>query len=272
MSSPDLTLPSFAHSIIRHRQLIWRLVVREVTARFQGSVLGVAWMILTPLLTAAMYTFVFSTVFRTRWGVEQTGPFDFAILLLVGTAVHGVFAEAVARAPGLIVSHPTYVTKVVFPIEILPIVAVLSSLVNAGITIAIVLIGQMLLKGVFNWTFVLFPIVLLPFLIFVLALVMLFSACGVFLRDLSQVVGLLVTFSLFLTPIFYPLSAVPEPFRTVMRLNPLTSIVEQSRTVVVFGGLPDLFSLSIYMCLALVSLAASFWLFQRLRPGFADVL
>lgn len=272
MPPPGLSLLDLGRSLLVHHQLIWRLVTREVSQRFQGSMLGVAWMVLTPLLTAAVFTFVFSAVFQTRWGGAQTGPFDFAILLLVGLAVHGVFAEAVGRSPTLILSQPSFVTKVVFPIEILALVAVLASLVNAFIALGIVVVGQFLLNGVLHWTVVFFPVVLAPFLIFVLALVLFFSACGVFMRDLSQVVTLLVTVSLFLTPIFYPLDAVPGAFRTVMRLNPLTSIVEQSRTVVVFGGMPDFGSLAIYTICALLTLAASFWLFQRLRPGFADVL
>ena len=148
----------------------------------------------------------------------------------------------------------------------------LTALVNAGVTILIVILGHLLLNGVLHWTAIFFPLVLAPFLIFVVALVLFFAACGIFLRDLSQVVALLITVSLFLTPIFYPLEAVPGAFRVVMRLNPLTSIVEQSRTVVVFGGLPNFTSLAIYAFCALLALAASFWLFQRMRPGFADVL
>jgi lipopolysaccharide transport system permease protein len=272
MSVSTVSLSGFFRSIIAHRQLILRLARREVTQRFQGSTLGVAWMILTPLLTAAVFTFVFSAVFQTRWGGTQTGPFDFAILLLVGLAIHGIFAEAVGRAPLLIVGQASYVTKVVFPIEILPVVAVVSSLVNAVITVAIVVVGQLLLNGVLHWTVILWPLVIAPYLIFVSALVLFFAACGVFLRDLSQIVTLLVTCTLFLTPIFYPLDAVPGAFRTLMRLNPLTSIVEQSRTVIVFGGTPDFVSLSLYTLCALISLGLAFWLFQRLRPGFADVL
>jgi lipopolysaccharide transport system permease protein len=268
----SVSLLDLFHSIRVHRELILRLARREVTQRFQGSTLGVAWMLLTPLLTAAVFTFVFSTVFQTRWGGTQSGPFDFAILLLVGMAVHGLFAEAVGRAPQLIISQGNYVTKVIFPIEILPVVATLSSLVNALITVIIVVLGQLLLNGVLHWTMILWPLIIAPYLIFVTALVMFFAACGVFLRDLSQVVTLLVTCTLFLTPIFYPLNAVPGAFRTLMRLNPLTSIVEQSRTVIVFGGLPDFLSLFLYTICALLSLALAFWLFQRLRPGFADVL
>ena len=268
----SVSLLGFLRSIWAHRELILRLAWREVTQRFQGSTLGVAWMLLTPLLTAAVFTFVFSAVFQTRWGGTQTGPFDFAILLLVGMAVHGIFAEAVGRAPLLIVGQSSYVTKVVFPIEVLPVVAVLASLVNAVITIAIVVVGQLLLNGVLHWTAILWPLVIAPYLIFITALVLFFAACGVFLRDLSQIVTLLVTCTLFLTPIFYPLDAVPGAFRMLMRLNPLTSIVEQSRTVIVFGGMPDFVSLGLYTLCALITLGLAFWLFQRLRPGFADVL
>jgi lipopolysaccharide transport system permease protein len=273
MTVPGVTLASFARSLLAHRQLIGRLAAREVTQRFQGSALGLAWVVLTPLLSAAIFTFVFSTVFQTRWpGAVSSGPFDFALVLLVGMAVHGIFAESVGRAPSLILGQSSYVTKVVFPIEVLPVVTVLSSLINAFITVAIVIVGQLLLKGVFNWTAIFFPVVLAPFLIFVVALVLFFSACGIFVRDMSQVVALLVTVSLFLTPIFYPLEAVPPAFRMVMRLNPLTSIVEQSRTVLIFGGLPNFVSLAIYTLCSLAVLAMAYWLFQRLRPGFADVL
>ncbi len=266
-------LASLLRSVVAHRELILRLSAREVTQRFQGSLLGIAWMVLTPLLTAAVFTFVFSAVFQTRWGgTTPTGPFDFAILLLVGMAVHGIFAEAVGRAPTVILAQASYVTKVVFPIEVLPVVAVLTSLVNAFVTVGIVVIGQFLLNGVLHWTALFWPLVIAPYLIFVVALAMFFAACGVFLRDLSQIVALLVTVTLFLTPIFYPLDAVPGAFRMVMRLNPLTSIVEQSRTVIVFGGMPDFVSLGLYTLCSLAALAFAYWLFQRLRPGFADVL
>jgi len=272
MTSPGLSLLSLGRSIIAHHQLVGRLVEREVTARFQGSMLGLAWMVLTPLLTAAVFTFVFSAVFRARWGLQQGSAFDFAIILLVGLAVHGIFAEAVGRAPALIIAHASYVTKVVFPLEILPVVALLTSLVNAGISLAIVVLGQLALNGVLHWTLIFLPLIMLPYLMFVLALLMFFAACGVFLRDLAQIVTLLITMSLFLTPIFYPLTAVPAAFQTAMRLNPLTLIVEQGRAVVVEGVLPDFLSLGLYFGCATLALAVSFWFFQRLRPGFADVL
>jgi len=264
-------LPSFFRSCLAHRELVLRLVGREVSQRFRGSMLGLSWALLLPLLTAVVYTFVFSTIFQSRWGNSQSQS-DFALMLLIGMAVHSIFAEAVGRAPQLVVGNPSYVTKVIFPLEILPVVAVLAALVNGVIMLGIVVAGHALLNGMLNWTIVFLPVILAPYLIFVMAGVLICAAIGVFMRDLSQVIGLVVTMTFFLTPIFYPLQAVPERFRIVMRLNPLTSIIEQSRTVIIHGGMPDFLSLALYSLCALVSLAIGYWAFQRLRPGFADVL
>lgn len=267
-----LGLSALTSSYFAHRSLVGRLAVREVSARFKGSVLGFGWAVLTPLLTAAVFTFVFSGVFQMRWTGRSGSPYDFALMLLVGMLVHGLFAEAINRAPNLIVQNASYVTKVVFPLEILPLVVVLASLVNAGITALIVLAGNLAINGVVHWTAIFFPLVLAPYLIFVTALVMLIGACGVFLRDLSQIVALLITVSLFLTPVFYPLDAVPAQFQILMRLNPLTSVVETSRSVLLLGVMPNFGSMALYAACALASLAAAFWVFRRLRGGFADVL
>ena len=255
-----------------HRALIARLAAREISQRFKGSILGLGWAVLTPLLTAAVFTFVFSGVFQMRWSGRSGSPYDFALMLLVGLMIHGLFAEAISRAPSLIIGNASYVTKVVFPLEILPVVVAVASLVNAGITAAILLVGNLLVNGTVQWTSLFFPIVLAPFVIFVTALVMLAAACGVFLRDLAQVTGLVITMALFLTPVFYPLDAVPAAFQFYMRLNPLTSIVEQSRSVLLLGIMPNFVSLALYGACALLCLAFSFWVFRRLRGGFADVL
>lgn len=267
-----LGLDLLANSYCTHRALIARLAAREVSQRFKGSILGLGWAVLTPLLTAAVFTFVFSGVFQMRWSGRSGSPYDFALMLLVGLMVHGLFAEAISRAPALIVGNASYVTKVVFPLEVLPVVVVLATLVNTGITAAILLVGNIIVNGTLHWTVIFFPVVLAPFMIFVTAIVMLTAACGVFLRDLAQLVGLVITMALFLTPVFYPLDAVPASFQIFMRINPLTSIVEQSRSVLLLGNMPNLVSLAIFGFCALLCLAFSFWVFRRLRGGFADVL
>ncbi|WP_160121216.1 ABC transporter permease [Rhodovarius lipocyclicus] len=271
MRRPSSSLAGFARVLVAHRELIFRLVVREVGSRFRGSTLGPAWAVLTPLLTAAVFTFVFSTVFQSRWG-GSTGRFDFALLMLSGLIIHNIFSESVGRAPTLLLANTSYVTKVIFPIEILPVVATLSTLVNAVISAAIVLVGDAAFNGHVSATAFLFPVVLLPFLFFVVGLGLLLAALGVFLRDLTQIVTLLITLTMFLTPIFYPLEAVPPAFRTAMHFNPLTFIVGQVRAVLVFGQWPNFTGLALYTLAALAVLAFCYWVFQRLRQGFADVL
>ncbi len=274
MKSHPTSLGALFASLLAHRQLLWRLAGREFGARFRGSVLGLGWAFAVPLLTAAVYTFVFSAVFQARWGQQpaSAGHFDFALVLLAGLAVHAVFAECVGRAPTLVVGHASYVTKVVFPLEILPFVVLLNALANAAITLAIVLVGTLVLRGELHPTALWLPVVLAPFLLFAAALLFAVSAVGVFLRDIAPLTGLLITASLFLTPIFYPIEAVPAALRPVMWLNPLTLVVEQARAVLVFGHAPDLLALGLYAAAAAAALRAAFWAFQRLRPGFADVL
>lgn len=266
------SLFEFFGSLIEHRDLVFRLSSREFTQRFRGSMLGVAWAVLVPLFTAAVYTFVFSTVFKARWLGTIDGPFDFAIIVLVGMLVHAIFAESVARAPTLVIGNANYVKKVIFPLEILPVVVVMTALVNASIGILIVLLGNLILNGKIYLTVVLLPFVIAPYLLFVVALVFFFAAAGVYLRDLSQVVSLLITLTLFLTPIFFPIEAVPESFRSAIWFNPLTFVVQQARDVTIFGNLPDFFGLSIYTLAAIATLSCAFWVFQRLRNGFGDVL
>lgn len=266
------SLAEFVKALGRHRVLIFRLAAREFTQRFRGSMLGATWAVLMPLFTAAVYTFVFSKVFQARWPGMSDGPFDFAVICLTGMVVHTIFAESVARASGLVLGNASYVTKVVFPLEILPVVTVLTALVNAGIGIAIVLVGNLLLNGKIYFTALMLPLVIAPYLLFVIGLVFFFAAAGVYLRDLSQLVSLLITVTLFLTPIFFPIEAIPESFRRVILLNPLTFVVQQARDVTIFGRWPDFVGLTIYSVAALAALACGFWIFQRLRNGFADVL
>lgn len=255
-----------------HRDLCWRLTTREVTQRFKGSMLGLVWAVLTPLLTAAVFTLVFTGIFPQRWPGRSGAPLDFALILLVGMSVHSVLAEALSRAPHLVVGNASYVTKVVFPLEVLPVVTTLAALVNLCITLGIVLLGNLLVNGSLHWTALFLPLVLLPYLVFVMAAVAFIAACGVFLRDIALVITPVVTLMMFLSPVFFPLEAVPEAWRFLIRMNPITPIMEQARTVLLFGGWPDFSSLALYLGLALCSLAFAHWAFQRLRPGFADVL
>ncbi|MGF7055286.1 lipopolysaccharide transport system permease protein [Bosea sp. OAE752] len=254
-------------------ELTLRLTMRDFEARYRGSVLGLGWAFLTPLLTALIFTFVFSSVFRARWGTGQDGTdANFTLVLLVGVLTHAMLAETLSRAAGLILAHSSYVKKVVFPLGILPIVVVLGAMITAAFGFLIVLLGHLVYSGHIEATAPLFILIIIPYLLLLLATAYVLSALGVYLRDIGQIVAFIITASMFLTPIFYPISSVPPAFRAVMLLNPLTTVVEESRNVLLFGRAPDWQALAFLWLGALVSFPAAVWVFNRLRVGFADVL
>lgn len=260
-------------SLWRHRQLIFQMSKREVVGRYRGSVMGMAWSFFNPILMLAVYTFVFSVVFKARWGIgSEESKASFAILLFVGLIIHGLFAECANRAPGLILGNVNYVKKVVFPLEILPWVAMGSALFHAGISLIVLLTAQLFLKQTLPWTAILFPIVLFPLLLATMGVAWFLSAIGVYLRDVSQTIGILTTVLLFLSPIFYPISALPEQYQIWLKLNPLTFIIEEGRKTLVFGVQPDWMGWALYTAVSLVFAWLGYWWFQQTRKGFADVL
>ncbi|MBC7193999.1 ABC transporter permease [Marinobacter sp.] len=260
-------------SLWRNRRLIGQMTRREVVGRYRGSVMGLAWSFFNPVLMLFVYTFVFSVVFKARWGAGgEESRVDFAIILFVGMIVHGLFAECINRAPGLILSNVNYVKKVVFPLEILPWVAMGSALFYSLVSTVVLLLAQLIINQSLPWTSVLFPLVLLPLVFAGMGFAWFLAALGVYVRDIGQVTGIFTTVLLFLSPVFYPVSALPEEYRGLLQLNPLTLIIEESRKVLVFGSLPDWPSLGIGLLAGLAIAAAGFWWFQKTRKGFADVL
>lgn len=260
-------------SLWRNRSLIWQMTRREVVGRYRGSVMGLAWSFFNPVLMLFVYTFVFSVVFKARWGVGgEDSKADFAIVLFVGMIVHGLFAECVNRAPGLILSNINYVKKVVFPLEILPWVAMGSALFNSLVSTVVLLLAQLIINQSMPWTSVFFPMVLLPLVFAGMGFAWFLAALGVFVRDIGQVTGIFTTVLMFMSPVFYPMSALPKEYQVWLQLNPLTLIIEESREVLILGSLPDWFSLAIALLAGLAIAAAGFWWFQKTRKGFADVL
>lgn len=267
------SLRGLASSFWKNRQLILQLSKREVVGRYRGSIMGLAWSFFNPLLMLVVYTFVFSMVFKARWGMDGgESKVDFAVILFVGMLVHGLFAECVNRAPGLILANVSYVKKVVFPLEVLPWVAMASALFHSLVGL-IVLIGTMLVfKLSIPWTAILLPLIILPLLLATIGVAWFLAATGVFLRDVSQTTGVITTVMLFLAPVFYPLSALPELYQKLMFVNPLTFIIEQSRAVLIWGQLPNWLGLTFYFVTSALIAWMGFWWFQKTRNGFADVL
>ena len=262
-----------AASFWRNRELILALTKREVVGRYRGSVMGLAWSFFNPILMLLVYTFVFSVVFKARWTVggddSQTA---FAIMLFVGMLVHGLFAECLNRAPGLIVSNVNYVKKVIFPLEILPWVALGSALFHAAISLVVLLVAQLILTQQLVWTALLFPCVLLPLVFVTMGFAWFLAGLGVYVRDVGQITGMVTTVLLFLSPVFYPVSALPERYQAWLYMNPLTFIIEESRNTLVYGKVPDIGEWGVRLAGGMVIAWCGFVWFQKTRKGFADVL
>ena len=268
------SLWALVKSFWRNRQLILQMTKREVIGRYKGSVMGLAWSFFNPVFMLLVYTFVFSQIFKARWGNigADENKAQFALVLFVGMIVLSLFSEAVNRAPKLILSNVNFVKKVVFPIEILPIVAMGAALFHSFISLSVLLAAFAIFNGYLHWTAVFIPLVLLPLVILTLGLTWVLASLGVFIRDVGQIVAMLTSVLMFLSPVFYPITAVPERFRPYILANPLTFIIEQAREVLVFGHLPNWLGLGIYTLAATVVAWIGYFWFQKTRKGFADVL
>ena len=261
-------------SLWRNRQLIVQMTKREVVGRYKGSAMGLAWSFFNPVFMLVVYTFVFSVIFKSRWGgvSGDESKTQFAVVLFVGMIVYSLFSEVLGRAPGLILSNINYVKKVVFPLEILPVIAMGAGLFHSFISLSVLLAAFALFNGYLQWTAVFTPLVLLPLVILTMGLAWMLAAIGVFLRDVGQTIGIILTVMMFLSPVFFPVTALPERFRPFMMANPLTFIIEQAREVLIWGHTPDWIGLGAYTAAALMIAWAGFALFQKTRKGFADVL
>ena len=273
MSLKHPTSPSaILFSLINNRELIWGLVKRDFIGRYQGSFMGIAWALFHPLLMLVVYTLVFSVAFKARWGVGEDTHVSFALILFSGMIVYALFAECLNRAPNLIVSQPNYVKKIIFPLEVLTWVTVISALLHFLISLALIVIfcvvtGLGIRSGIF---FV--PVIMLPLILLLLGLTWIFSSLGVYLRDVSQVVGVLTTVLMFLSPVFYPTSSLPEGFRLLLTFNPITLPIEQMRDVILWDKSIDWGAWGISLLLGCGITWLGFWWFQKARKGFADVL
>lgn len=271
--SPPASPAFLLGSLRRNRELVRQLAWQEIVGRYRGSMFGLAWSVLTPLLMLAVYTFVFSVVFGARWGTNgQASKAQFAVILFAGLSVFNLFADCVNRAPMLVINNANYVKRVVFPLEILPLVAFGNALFHFVASMVVWLAASVLLLGGVPWTAVLLPLVLVPLVLGTLGMSWLLASLGVYLRDVGQTTTVFVTGLLFLSPIFYPLDAVPENFRRVVKANPVGYVVDAARGVLVFGRVPDPVDLTVAIVIGALMAWGGFWWFQKTRKGFADVL
>lgn len=257
----------------KHRQLIWQMTKREVLGRYRGSILGLFWSFFQPVFMLCVYTFVFSVVFQAKWGMAASeSKTEFAIILFAGLIVFNLFAEVINRAPDMILQNVSYVKKVVFPLEILPIVTAGSAIFHAFVSVAVLLMFNIIVNKSFQLTALLFPVVISPLLLLMLGLSWILASLGVFLRDVGQTIGILTTALLFMSPVFFPTSALPESLRWYLMFNPLAFIIEQTRQTLVWGGCLDWFGLGMYSMVAMMIAWLGLAWFQKTRKGFSDVL
>lgn len=257
----------------RHRLVLRQFLRREILGRYRGSMLGIAWAFITPLLMLGVYTLVFVGIFRARWpGAEEAGGIAFALRLFAGLMVFNLFSEVIGRAASLILEQPNLVKKVTFPLEILPFVSLGSALFHFALSFGILLLGTLAVEHWLPASILLVPLVLLPLLPLLLGLAWLLAALGVFVRDIAPVVGLGISLLLFLSPVFYSLSSLSPDWQFWMRLNPLTPVIEHLRGVIFLGTVPDwsLWLATLAVGCGVAVLGAR--VFYSLRHGFADVL
>ncbi|MEE7546083.1 ABC transporter permease [Xanthomonas sp. Kuri4-1] len=258
----------------KHANLMFlfrQLLGRELAARYRTTALGALWLVLQPLLMLSVYTLIFSGVFKARWaGAESTA--DFALMLFAGLIPFTLLSEVLITAPGIIAGQPNFVKKVVFPLPILSVVKVMAALVTAFIGLLILIVAQFWQSGPPSWWALTSPLILLEMIPMLLAIAWSLSALGVYLRDISQFVGILSSVLLFLSPIFFPAKAMPESVAGLIHFNPLVTPIEQLRAVTVQNSAPDLTVLLPHFMLSVILAVASYGLFRRLSRGFSDVL
>lgn len=234
--------------------------------------MGILWSFLNPLLMLAVYTIVFSMVFQTRWGENGSSKTEFAMVLFSGLLIFNLFAECINRSPSLITSNANYVKKVIFPLEILSVVAILSAIFHALISLGVWLLAYGVFFGTPHATALLLPLIVMPFVMFIIGLSWALSSLGVYLRDVSQITGMATSVLMFMSPIFYPASALPEKYRHFIYLNPLTPAIEMTRDVLYWGKIPNPQLLIGYWLSTTVIAWLGFAWFQKTRKGFADVI
>ncbi len=257
----------------KNRFLLSQLVIRNIASRYKGSLLGLLWSFIQPLLMLCVYTFVFSVVFKARWGMDVgDNRSAFAIMMFCGMALYSIFSESVSSSCGIILGNQNYVKKVIFPLEILPLAQTVSSFILGTVWFILLFLGVLFIFGTLSWTMLLLPLVLLPLFLFSCGISFFVASWGVYLRDTQYIVGVVLQILFFMTPIFYPITAVPKEFRWPLQINPLTIMIEEARKVFLLGKLPDWGFLGIAFLVSVVVLQVGFVWFLKTKKGFADVL
>ena len=259
-------------TLVANKSLTYNMAKREVMGRYKGSAMGLFWSFVNPVLMLAVYTFVFSVVFNARWSGGVGSKTEFALVLFAGLLVFNFFSECINRAPMLIISNVNYVKKVVFPLEILPVVVLGGAAFHLFVSLVVWLIFYVIFFGIPHVSILMLPLALLPLVFLTLGLSWLLASLGTYIRDIGQVIGMVTMVLMFMSPIFYPVAALPPEYHSYMQLSPLTFVIEQARDVMIWAKPVNWMRWSVWMAVSLAISWLGFAWFQKTRKGFADVL
>lgn len=252
--------------------LLGQLTRRDLLQKHQGSMFGAIWILLTPLLMLSVFTLVFHGVFGTRWpGTQTQSPIEFALFVFAGLMLFQFVADVITKAPSLVVSQPNYVTKIVFPLWLLPLSSTLSSLFQLLVS-TLLLMALLVFTHGCSWYWLWQPFILLPLVAMVTGFAWGLAALGVYARDTGPVISMLTTLLMFLSPIFFPVASVPEAWRTLFMLNPLAIFIEQTRSVLLLNTAPEIGALIMMYLIGAITVSLGIWIFRKLQLGFADVI
>ena len=259
-------------TLYKNNYLLRQLVKKDIQQRYQGSVLGMLWSFIVPILMLIIYTFVFSEVFQAKWDIDTSDKYQFALVLFCGLSAFNMVGEVMNRATVLIASNTNYVKKVIFPLEMLPVVITCSALFNCVISFIILVVAKLILYHNVSRTLYLIVLAMIPLCVMSAGLGLFISALSVYLKDVGNIISVLVTVLMYMSPVFFPLSAVPESFRGICEANPMTYIIENFRNVVLYGKCLDWKFYGISCAVALGIYLLGKLVFMRAKEGFADVL
>jgi lipopolysaccharide transport system permease protein len=269
----DLLNPwRIGQSLYAHRTLIHQFVKRDVLSRYRGSFLGLFLALVRPLAMLAVYSFVFVIVIPNQMGQPGGGKVDTVLALFCGLVLFDLVGECFMRAPMLVRAKPGYVTKVVFPLEILAISALGAALVQLLISFGVFFAVLVWVKGAIPLTALFLPLAVLPLTLFVLGLTWIGASIGVYVRDINAFVPVVLTVVLFGSAIFYSIEQVPPDFRWLMQINPIAMMVHEARNVTLLGVVPDWITTAANLAAGIVIAVLGYAFFMRSKRGFADVM
>lgn len=259
-------------TIIKNRYLLGQLTKKDIELKYKDSVLGMLWSVIVPILMIVIYTFVFSVVFRPQWISDTGSKFEFSLIMYCGLVAFNMLSDVMARSSGLIAANANYVKKVIFPLELLSVVITLTALFNSFISLIVLVIAKFILTHTVSVTLPLVVVVYIPLVIFTVGVSLMLSAMSVYLKDIASVISVVITVLMYVSPVFFSLESVPESYRIICEINPMTYMIENFRNVVLYGTMPNWLYLVISFVIAIVMAWLGGTIFRRAKEGFADVL